>query len=229
MEHAPTLEFRYTIPQNPLHSADLELLEVVKRAYAGFDESHGVGHAQRVHDNAILILSRVVPALSWITQDMVRWIAALHDACDHKYPDAGLGKTVLKLIFAGKFGTVNAELCMYVLDHISWSKRHIPSELSGASGWELLRQIVQDADWLEAIGNTGITRCEIYSRAHSATLPNMTGDDVESLVKARIIEHVHEKLIHVASNLNTEVAREMAIPLHQQLLEYLALNKASSL
>ena len=79
-------------------------------------------------------------------------------------------------------------------------------------------QIVQDADWLDAIGAIGIARAIYYGAKHHeklydpAILPreNLTKEQYRNLADETIINHFYEKLFKIKDLLNTAAAKEIA-------------------
>jgi len=148
--------------------------------------------------------------------------ALLHDVADHKYTqlDSSLQSKLRNFLNeltsdqnnrSQVEGTVfkhlyNTKTILDIIERISFSRQ----QKEGKTDWHevlgiwgiLVRNIVSDADKLEAIGKTGIERCrdyiiEIYERNypnHSDSNPNK-----DNFVKDGIIEHYHEKLKILAS------------------------------
>lgn len=90
-------------------------------------------------------------------------------------------------------------------------------------------QVVQDADWLDAIGSIGIVRAVYFGGQHSeriydpamAPRQNMTRDDYLDLNHETIINHFYEKLLKIKSMLNTSAAQKIAQHRQQVMLEFL--------
>ena len=98
----------------------------------------------------------------------------------------------------------------------------------------LAGQIVQDADWLDAIGAIGITRAIYYGGAHGekiydpAVLPRTQLDKASyrNLADETIINHFYEKLFKLADMLNTPQARALAASRQQVMKDFVATFKA---
>ena len=90
-------------------------------------------------------------------------------------------------------------------------------------------QVVQDADWLDAIGSIGVVRAVYFGGQHSeriydpamAPRQNMTRDDYRDLNHETIINHFYEKLLKIKSMLNTSAAQKIAQHRQQVMLEFL--------
>lgn len=87
--------------------------------------------------------------------------------------------------------------------------------------------IVQDADNLDAIGAVGIARVFAYGGAHNIPIwtpeiPLPKGNWDETMPKSRSqIHHFYEKLLRLKDNMNTKVAKKMAIKRHKFMESYL--------
>ena len=98
----------------------------------------------------------------------------------------------------------------------------------------LAGQIVQDADWLDALGAIGIARAVYYGGKHREKLydpqlsPRAYLDRAEyrNLANETIINHFSEKLFKLAGLLNTKTAQAIAVEretfMHQFVRRFLA-------
>ncbi len=76
-------------------------------------------------------------------------------------------------------------------------------------------KILQDADNLDAIGAIGIIRTIKYGQAHKVieydpNVPFYQNDFSESKEDVSTIHHIHNKLLRLGENMNTETARKFA-------------------
>jgi len=144
----------------------------------------------------------------------VKLCAWLHDVNDHKYPS-----TLDRLtIFLNELCPELTHDILLVTDHISFSKeRKLFGD--GPRDWGkifdrhelvLVRNIVSDADKLEALGQIGIERALQFAYAQN---PHITTR--QSL--ERIIVHAEEKLNHLIECFTTEPGKIMAKPLHEEM------------
>lgn len=91
-------------------------------------------------------------------------------------------------------------------------------------------QIVQDSDWLDAIGAIGITRAIYFGGHHSEKIydprikprESMTKEEYRNLQNETIINHFYEKLLKIKDKLNTPSARQIAEDRQQFMLDFLA-------
>lgn len=90
-------------------------------------------------------------------------------------------------------------------------------------------QIVQDADWLDAIGAIGIVRAVYYGGRHSERIydpqikprQHMTREDYRNLNDETIINHFYEKLLKLKDMLNTNAAKKVAAHRQQFMEDFL--------
>jgi uncharacterized protein len=144
---------------------------------------------------------------------IVRVVALLHDVADHKYVKIDPSLKEKFNVYIQKFttrkrtvkGTIychlfTAEMISAIIDRISFSRQ----KEKGTSDWiptlgylgYLVRNIVSDADKLEAIGAAGIDRCvsytiEIYEHKNIPAFAKNVHKDVET--------HYNEKLKIISS------------------------------
>ena len=116
----------------------------------------------------------------------------MHDVFDHKYTTVEEAKDGMAKIEAflttQKYHSSEVATIRLICENISYSKekRGALAVLTETDGF--LRDIVSDADKLDAIGNAGIERCRDFSR-HIA--PNADAVELERMV----VEHMHDKLL----------------------------------
>lgn len=154
--------------------------------------------------------------------------AYLHDTIDEKlFANVAAAKS-RTWSFLGQLGLTNnqAAAVMNIIENMSYSAT-LDGErpkLSPAG------QIVQDADWLDAIGAIGIVRAVYYGGKHAQTIydpqqpprENMTKATYRDLAHETIINHFDEKLLKLAGMLNTKTARELAAPRQALMKQFLA-------
>lgn len=190
------------------------------------DESHGHAHMCAVYNRAVQIFDgeydRLINTpfnISEIFKDImiVSW---LHDVADHKYDyDNNIRDRLLKYLESISNTPI---LLVNIIDRISYSKevKNIKldwNEVIGEYGC-IIRNIVSDADKLEALGKSGYDRCieyrkEDYFKKYSLEIPqNLLYDDVK--------KHAHEKLLRLKDHfIRTETGKKMAIKLHDEFYE----------
>jgi HD superfamily phosphodiesterase len=184
------------------------------------DSSHGLDHVLRVY--------KIAKKIRWCGGDkidkLIMQIALLHDVYDHKYPNSANNK-----MFVSEFYGKNV---VDAIDHISYSsevKFHIKDPNISISlsrmRWLgnldsdtlLARNVVSDADKLDAIGKNGIIRCIDYIK-HSK--PEIVHDDeqIRILLKA----HYDEKLKLLSQYyIVTEKGQKIATMKHKQMEDYM--------
>lgn len=189
-----------------------ELHIFAMKAYKDFDMSHDYTHALAVYSNVSKFIKLVPEERAEDDIKIVKYAAILHDTYDHKYKDKGLGKDVIHDFILSQLGDINGKVCIHIIDNISWSKRKVSTPLNNKD-W--MRILVQTADWIEALGPTGLERCIEYTRAvHPGCGDLQIRDDV--------CQHINEKLLKIVDEL-PEYARQYVIDnnLNDALLIYL--------
>jgi len=199
------------------------LSEFVAETCKGRDDSHG--HA---HMKAVAEMTRFIIQKDWLYEDDSGSLtldaitaAWLHDVADHKYDHDG---TLEQRLDA--FGTANISNyrdIKQVIKYVSFSTEN-KAILAGTplnfpvilnAYYAQIRDIVSDADKLEAIGTIGVQRCVGYT---THTNPTYTHAQIISDVK----KHADEKLLRLASQfIKTPTARTIAIIRHNEMDEWL--------
>jgi HD superfamily phosphodiesterase len=147
--------------------------------------------------------------------------AWLHDIADHKYDHDGTLEQRLD-----EFGTANiwnyTEI-KHVIKYVSYSTENkaliagtpLDFPLILGAYYSQIRNIVSDADKLEAIGKIGISRAIIYTTEANPTY-------TQAQVIADVHKHAHEKLLRLATQfIRTPTARAIATQRHKEMEEWL--------
>lgn len=182
---------------------------------------------------------------------MIIAAAWLHDVLDHKYvahggPGGGLGdgdsqpaladrvRALLEKFFTGD----DAAAILRAIERVSYSRE----VRLGRHDWaapgtveRLVRDVVSDADKLDALGEVGVQRCIEYtlareqkqadsdSSAQRATGAQKPADAHAMLTLSqlyeRVVAHAEEKLLRMRDGfMTTAPGREMAGPLHDEMV-----------
>lgn len=195
--------------------------EFVREVCDGRDPSHGYEHMLKVKKNAMHTYR-----LENINDDEIKQLCTIvawcHDVADHKYDKDGKLADTVKEFLRINFYT-NSTLIWNCIERISFSKeKHNKDDwklLLGEKGM-LVRNIVSDADKLEAVGKPGLTRCieyasEQYMKDHGVSIPH-------SVLVSAVHEHSNDKLLRLKDYMRTKTGLNMAIPLHDELVRELA-------
>jgi HD superfamily phosphodiesterase len=178
--------------------------------------------------NKVAILARDITLTDYYNyQDLdklildVLTVALLHDVADHKYDYEGTLQE--KLDNFGYLNIKNYEDIKKVINLISFSKENKALqegkqlnylELLGEH-YKIVRQIVSDADKIEAIGKCGIDRCISYIKHKN---PEFTKEEIYK----NMLIHSKEKLLKIKDHfIKTPTGKKMAIPLHKEMVEYI--------
>lgn len=206
----------------------------VKKTCAGRDKSHGHHHMRNVAKTSLLILidelhSPSIPEnkkVLVLAETLI--VAWLHDVADHKYDKDGKLKLKVEMFVntccSDNVG-MNYDMILKTIDMISFSKENgsninFNDELGTYYGF--IRNVVSDADKLEALGKSGLDRCIEYSKVvykekHGVEIPN-------DILKQSVIDHANEKLLRLKDEfIRTKLGKQLAEKLHKELVEELAL------
>lgn len=190
-----------------------QIIRFITLMCEGRPPSHGVDHMKTVRDQALRIRA-ALPVQCQPAAFDVSLVALLHDVADHKYDyDGSLMEQVKQFLITY---SIQPEPVIACINAVSFSKERARGKrwFVGELGpyWTQVRDIVSDADKLEALGEVGGKRCLEY--AHELGL--LGHDAVKHL-----IQQMQDKLLHLRDHyIVTEPAKQMAGPLHDQLVEY---------
>jgi uncharacterized protein len=196
------------------------LSDFVKETCADRDESHGHAHMKAVAEMTRYIVEQDFNDESGHLMLDAITAAWLHDIADHKYDHDGTLEQRLD-----EFGTANIwnyEDIKHVIKYVSYSTENkailagTPLDFTAILGayYSQIRNIVSDADKLEAIGKIGISRALMYTRDANPTY-------TEAQVIADVHKHAHEKLLRLATQfIKTPLARAIATRRHKEMEEW---------
>jgi uncharacterized protein len=197
------------------------LSDFVKKTCTDRDESHGHAHMKAVAEMTRYIVEQDFNDESGhLTLDAIT-AAWLHDIADHKYDHDGTLEQRLD-----EFGTANIwnyEDIKHVIKYVSYSTENkaliagTPLDFTAILGayYSQIRNIVSDADKLEAIGKIGISRAIMYTTEANPTY-------TQAQVIADVHKHAHEKLLRLATQfIRTPLARAIATRRHKEMEEWL--------
>lgn len=213
----------------------IKLSDFVKITCKERDASHGHQHMEKVALNSLQIfkeLSGQYFLLNWNNHKQLRIIitvAWLHDVADHKYDYTGDLEQKVKIVINDFFTKKDDQnLIWNIINRLSFSKENKARLNNQTLDWvdvlgnngKFIRDIVSDADKLEAIGKIGIDRCIMYSKEkyfekYGQEIPK------NELIKSVKI-HADEKLLRLKDEfIRTKPGKRMAEPLHQEMFDFL--------
>lgn len=184
-----------------------DLCEFVLCSTIHFDDTHDFRHALKVTNNALIIFED--EQLDNKYKKLVIYAAMLHDVCDHKYPDS-IPFNELKYFISTHFDYKETNIICDIINSVSFSKEVKGERKVLQYPYDIILNIVSDADKLEALGYTGLERCENYGK--------IKGEDT---IK-HVLEHCYYKLLRLLPDgfIRTKKGRQMAEPLHDVIVEY---------
>jgi HD superfamily phosphodiesterase len=179
-------------------------------------DTHGLRHCLKVMDNSLHLLKYGNDYYYHLTED-VSAVALLHDVYDHKYEDSDKRKALVEQLV--KDLKLNPETIM-AIDSISFSKEKklgmhwYQNKLS--KRMLRVRNIVSDADKLEALGEEGYNRCVAFIKEKNK-------DISDAKVRELLLEHCKEKLFVMEPYFKTkngiETCRMLTKELKDRVLE----------
>ena len=186
------------------------IIKIAETYYKGRDKSHGIDHVMMVYKNSIKIMKNL--NISDRYKSIVLASALLHDAYDNKYvKEKDMPKIIKKIekdLISIGFKEKDCPLIFKIIENISFGKEK-KSRLKGKKiklgSLQKYRNIVSDADKIEAIGTDAISRMVHYL---CYKMPNAT---VEEHIK-HIRDHCEEKLYILIKEryIRTRHGREIA-------------------
>lgn len=189
------------------------------------DPTHGHEHMKTVANHAMSIL-KSMGISDPRTVKLTLITAWVHDVADHKYDTDGKLSAQLDDFLINLVHNEDAELIRLIINHTSFSKEDKMRKTNpnwaidrlkvlGLDGL-LIRDIVSDADKLEAIGIQGLIRCAEFCKEKGIQ---------EDKIIAAVRSHCDEKLLRLYSGfIVTEPGRLLAKPLHDEMVELLKLS-----
>ena len=173
------------------------------------DMSHGYDYASRVKQNALNIYYKMSVDIRPEEKHIIA-VSMLHDVADHKYDKDGKLREKLQM-FLNKNYPFSANKILDCIDAISFTrelkdgKRWFVQSLG--KYWTQVRDIVSDADKLEAIGKIGVERCLNYGKENGKT----------GIIY--LLQHMVDKLLILRNEyIVTEPGLEMAQGLHDEMV-----------
>jgi uncharacterized protein len=198
-----------------------------KDVLSKYDDSHGWSHIEAVwvhaQDIARSYIDPVARAADRQFQQELQALVYLHDVLDHKYKDVQPPYVYPRTLFVleNAFGQARAEALLRIIDNFGFTREAQGKRDKFDTRDTILLQIVSDADRLDALGARGLLRCETFNVIKlQRRSPQQYISEAE--VQKAMIQHCHDKLLRLLPEgfFKTERGRELARPLHQQVVDY---------
>lgn len=157
----------------------------ISNQVCNYDASHDIVHIDNVVSHCIKILNTI--NMTDINIYMTTVLTALaHDVCDKKYVRnvksklSALTCTLLRLGISPEI----TNMVVNVVPRISFSKRLREGDPLDLSSDELfVYRVVSDADYLEAMGATGVVRTYMFQAVHGSTAKGAWDHTTQNLFK----------------------------------------------
>lgn len=170
----------------------------IRELFAQDSGGHDANHSLRVWRSA-LDIAQSEPACD---REIVSLAALLHDVDDHKLFCTEDNANARSFLSAHHIAPERIDLVCQTIESVSFSKNRgrKPPTIEG--------RVVQDADRLDAIGAIGVARAFAYGGEHGRPL-------------AASVQHFHDKLLLLASEMGTDRGRELAASRHAFIVAFL--------
>lgn len=203
---------------------ELKLSNFVKETLKERDDTHGYEHLENVSRNTKIIL-KTIPEIEKDEKltKLTLTVAWLHDVNDHKYEDSDHNSKKMRTFLLDQYDEKEVDMVFNIVDRISYSK-----EIKEKSDWEevlgetgtLIRNIVSDADKIEAIGEVGLKRCISYVMNIHFEKNKKVAE--KEWLKDAVVEHTNAKLLKLKNEfIKTSKGKEIATVLHDELISAL--------
>ena len=173
-------------------------IQYIKTLFQNNYDGHAAKHTLRVYHNALLI-SESEPDCNLF---VVSLAALLHDVDDQKLFQTENNANARTFLSSQHIEPEQIDYICDIINSVSFSKNH------GKPLASIDAKIVQDADRLDAIGAIGIARTFAYGGKCGRTLEDS-------------VQHFHDKLLLIKSEINTKCAKEIAELRHAFMEQFL--------
>ena len=191
-----------------------------------YDPSHAVQHFERVEMLA-LQLAKTESHISAADMDVLRLAAWAHDVCDHKLCPAAEKQAREErmrrvLLYDCNLSPCDVLRVLLIADNISLSKEKVgllDREELRRHRCDLLRDLVSDADKLDALGRQGLLR---LAEHHAASFHRLSDMGATALLLADMRRLAQLHLMHRQAYLRTSAAIERSVELVSEMLDILS-------
>lgn len=180
-----------------IETLEKNLIAFIRKEMDSRDGSHDLLHTVRVKNIAKAIMEEEGGDV-----EIIVIASLLHDLYDYKYSDEGSEEAVVDLLLKNKFTSEHKAMKIAkIVNLIGFSKKR---DLVDCIEYD----IVQDADFLDAMGSIGIARCFMYNGAKNSSMKNT-------------INHFNEKLLKLYSRLRTKTGLVIGKNRHESLVRFM--------
>ena len=193
----------------------MDILTFLRSELGQDDSGHDEAHALRV-----LEFARAIQAKEGGDWPYIEGCALLHDCIDSKLglDTASQEEKVFACLSENGYSAEKAQRMLMTMKRMSF---HLHDE----EALTLEDKIVRDADRLDALGRVGARRALEYGKSRNRPLfspQNLIEIDMGLIPSGEsTIAHFFEKLLILDRHLYTDTAKEMAVPLKQELIKCL--------
>jgi HD superfamily phosphodiesterase len=183
-----------------------ELYTFASKALEGFDESNDDEHSYAVWQNAYKLMDFAECYNGELTKKekkIIMFSCYLHNTIDNHA--ANITEEELYKFIESHLGPDDADTCIHIIKNISWTKRETNIPLLSR---DILRQIVQCADWMESLGDEGIRRCRIFTHERGGT-------------EEDAVKYAREKLQYIRDDMPLPYARCLVKHEHKKIMKWI--------
>eukprot|EP00116_Pleurobrachia_bachei_P009113 sb/3469375/ len=197
---------------------EIQIQTLVERLTEEYCWTHNFEHARTVANRSRDIYNTLLKEtenLGVRSEEVVVSAAWLHDVLDKKMIKSDKEykekEREIRSLLAKLFTAEEAHLIMEITENVSYSKE-VKGKKKDLGKFEILRNIVSDADKLEAIGMEGLFRCYMYNFGAHGCHDQATKD---------LVQHCDDKLIRLQPLfIKTPEGKRLGEPLHQAIVDF---------
>ena len=208
-----------------------QTMKFLRQALSDRAESHGVNHAIAVYENSMKIydMMETTTPTATTSRDIVAIAALLHDVLDHKYSQtASASSSTVEQFLTSTISLPPKDVAAInsIIKNVSFSREKkglMDADLN--EGVRAMRDIVSDADKIEAIGIEGLRRCYDYQVEMANANANANADENTCLFRD-VYEHCDEKLVRLLPDyFRTDAGKRLGRDGHEFLVRWMEMNK----
>jgi len=184
-----------------------DIIKFIETNTKHFDDSYDKDHAITVYETTLKILDNL-DTIKTHDHDIIMFATLLHDLHNNKHPNS-ISLDKLHQFISSYLGKEKTDIVIKIIDNISYSKEIAGNREVLEEPYNTYLIAISDADRIDALGHNGIKRCILYT-------------SINGKIPEDIIKYCYDKLLKLYPHgfIKTKYARQLAKPLHDQVVEY---------